>query len=151
MLFIRLTFCTLISFAFFTLIAPEVGAQSCGTSVCTGSETCLAGDGVIADGGGIGGCGLYFMGSFGFPVNAGLDNYGGFPAGTGVHIEGCGEPGAGFCPINWVIRDNTIESLTPEVPALGRPGRVLTVLLVLGIGSFGVWRFRQTALHRPAR
>ena len=55
MLFIRLAFCTLISFAFFTLIAPKVGAQSCGTSVCTGSETCLAGDGVIADGEGVGG------------------------------------------------------------------------------------------------
>jgi hypothetical protein len=151
MQFLRLASCAVASFTFFTLIAPEVGAQSCGTSVCTGSETCLAGDGVIADGEGVGGCGLYFMGSFGFPVNAGLDNYGGFPAGAQVHIEGCAESGFGFCPISWIVRDNTIESLTPEVPALGLPGRVLAVLLVLGIGSFGIWRSRKMTLHRPTR
>jgi hypothetical protein len=127
----------------FILIAPEVGAQSCGTSVCTGSETCLAGDGVIADAGGVGGCGLYFMGSFGFPGDAALDDYGGFPAGTQVHVEGCAVAYFGTCSLTWSIRDNTIETLTPPVPALGRSGRVLTVLLVLGIGSFGIWRFRD--------
>jgi hypothetical protein len=79
------------------------------------------------------------MGSSGFPVNAGLDNYGGFPAGTQVHIEGCAVPGAGLCTLNWVIRANTIEETQPPVvPDLGRSGRVLAVLLVLGIGSFGV-------------
>jgi hypothetical protein len=123
----------------FILVAPEVGAQSCGTSVCTGSEICLAGPGIIADCG----VGFYFTGSFGFPGNAGLDDYGGFPVGTPVHVEGCAEPGFGLCPISWIVRDNTIETLTPAVPALGRSGRVLTVLLVLGIGSFGIWRFRD--------
>ena len=144
MLCFRLAFFSVAPFAFFILIAPEVGAQTCGTSVCTESEICLAGGGVIADGGGIGGCGLYFMGLFGFPVNAGLDNFGGFTAGARVHIEGCAVPGAGLCPINWVIRDNTIETTQPPgVPALGRSGRVLAVLSLSGIGSFGVWRFRN--------
>jgi hypothetical protein len=143
MLCFRLSLFSMAPFAFFILIAPEVGAQTCGTRVCTESEICLAGDGEIADGGGVGGCGIYFMGSFGFPGNAGLDNYGGFPAGTRVHIEGCAVPGAGLCPISWIIRDNTIESLFPKVPALGHPGRVLAVLSLLGIGSFGIWRFRN--------
>ncbi len=139
MLGFRLALFSLAPFTFFILVAPEVGAQTCGTSVCTESEICLAGDGLILL------CenGQYFGGSFAFPGNAGLDNYGGFPAGTRVHVEGCAVPGMGICPIAWSIRDNTIRSLTPAVPALGHPGRVLAVLLVLGIGSFGIWRFRN--------
>ncbi len=139
MLCFRLALFGVAPFAFFILIAPEVGAQTCGTSVCTESEIFLAGDGVIAT------CdfGQYFMGSFDFPVNAGIENDGGFPAGTPVHIEGCAVPGAGLCPVSWIIRDNTIESLVPNVPALGRPGLVLVVLSMLGIGSFGVWRFQN--------
>jgi hypothetical protein len=124
----------------FILIAPEVGAQTCGTSVCTGSEICIATAGVIDD------CevGLYFAGDFPWG-NAALDNYGEFPAGTRVFVEGCAEPGGfGLCfDVYWSIRDNTIRSLTPAVPALGHPGRVLAVLSLLGIGSFGVWRFRN--------
>jgi hypothetical protein len=92
------------------------------------------------------------MGSFPFPGNAGLDNYGGLPAGTQVHIEGCAVAGAGLCPINWAIRDNTIEDLNaPAVPALGGSGRLIAILSVLGVGSFGIWRSRKTALRRRMR
>jgi hypothetical protein len=149
---IQAAFFAVVSFTFFTLTAPDVGAQTCGTSVCTEGETCLAGDGVIVDGGGVGGCTLYFEGSFPFPGNAGLDNYGGLSAGTQVHIEGCAVSVAGFCPINWIIRDNTIKDINaPAVPALGRSGRLIAILSVLGVGSFGVWRSRKTALRRRMR
>ena len=140
--FFRAAFFTVISFAFFTLIAPDVGAQTCGTSVCTESEFCLDIDGELADFGGIEGCTLYFNAPlFGA---AALDNYGGFSVGTRVHVAGCALPYFGFCPNRWSVRDNTIETLQPPgVPALGRSGQVLAVLLVLGIGSFGVWRSRR--------
>ncbi len=153
MRFFRAVFFGVISFTFSTLIAPDVGAQTCGNSVCTESEICLAGDGVIVDGGGVGGCVRYFMGStISFPVSADLDNYGGFPAETEVHIEGCAVSAFGLCPISWSIRDNTIqETNPPAVPALGRSGQVLAVLFMLGIGSFGIWRSRQLALHRLVR
>ena len=132
---------TVISFTFFTIIAPDADAQTCGNSVCTEGELCLDGDGVIVDGGGIGGCIRYFMGSI--PVgNAGLDDYGGFPAGAQVHIEGCGSiVGGALCPITWSIRDNTIESSwPPALPASGRLGQVLTLFFVFGIGIFGIRR-----------
>ena len=134
----RLAFFSVVPFAFFILIAPEVGAQTCGTSVCTESEFCLAGDGVIAE---VGLC-IAFSGSL--PIgNSSIENLGGFPVGTPVHIEVCAAPYFGVCPLAWAIRDNTIESLVPNVPALGRPGLVLVVLSLLGIGSFGVWRFQN--------
>ena len=138
MLCLRLAFLSAAPFALFILIPPEVGAQTCGTSACTESEFCLAGDGVIAE---VGLC-IAFSGSFPI-VNSSIENLGGFPVGTPVHIEGCGAPYIGICPLTWAIRDNTIESLVPNVPALGRPGLVLVVLSVLGIGSFGVRRFRN--------
>ena len=141
MLCLRLALFSAGPFAFFILIAPEVGAQTCGTSVCTESEFCLAGDGIIINDE-ILAC-RYFSGGLGSPGTALLDDDGGFPAGTPVHIEGCASPYFGHCPITWAIRDNTIESLVPNVPALGRPGLVLVVLSMLGIGSFGVWRFQN--------
>ncbi len=138
MLCFRLALFGVAPFAFFILIAPEVGAQTCGTSVCTESESCLAGDGVIASAG----ICIYFDGSF--PIgDASLENFGGFPVGTPVHIEGCAIPYIGSCPLTWAIRDNTIESLVPNVPALGRLGGALVVLSLLGIGSLGVWRCRN--------
>ena len=138
MLCLRLAFLSAAPFALFILIPPEVGAQTCGTRVCTESEGCLAGDGVIAS---AGFC-IYFSGSF--PIyDSSIENLGGFPVGTPVHIEGCATPYLGICSLAWAIRDNTIESLVPNVPALGRPGIVLVVLSMLGIGCFGVWRFQN--------
>ena len=134
-LYVSRLFLTLVT----ALLVPiSASAQTCGTSVCTESELCLVGDGVIAA---VGLC-IAFSGSF--PIgDSSIDNLGGFPVGTPVHIEGCAAPYFGTCPLTWAIRDNTIESLVPNVPALGRPGLVLIVLAMLGIGSFGGWRFRN--------
>ena len=122
-----LAFFIVAPFAFFLLIAPEVGAQTCGTSVCTESEICLADDGVIANIEELTECGLYFIGYFVGP--AGLENIGGFPVGTQVHIEGCGDFYFGFCPQYFFIRDNTIE--LPEPNALTALGSGIAMLALL--------------------
>jgi hypothetical protein len=123
----RLAFFSVVPFAFFILIAPEVGAQTCGTSVCTESEFCVADDGVIANIEDLTECGLYFIGYFVGP--AGLENIGGFPVGTQVHIEGCADFLFGFCPVFLSIRDNTIE--LPEPDALTALGSGIAMLALL--------------------
>ena len=118
----RLVFFSVAPFAFFILIPPEVGAQTCGTSVCTESEACLVDNGVIAH---VGLC-IAFVGSFG---GASLDNIGGFPVGTPVHIEGCASFYFGICPLLLAVRDNTIE--LPEPSALTTLGSGIAMLALL--------------------
>ena len=117
----------MVPFAFFILIAPEVGAQTCGTSVCTENEICVADDGVIANIEDLTECGLYFIGYFVGPAH--LDNIGGFPVGTPVHIEGCASFYFGICPLLLAIRDNTIE--LPEPSALTALGSGIAMLALL--------------------
>ena len=134
----RLVFFRVAPFAFFILIAPEVGALTCGTGTCTDTPTleefCFVGNGYLDS---APPC-TAFQADFssGFGIRATLSNYGGFSVGDEVHVEGCAESVFSTCMVGgYHISNNTIESTfpEPEVPALRFSGRAAVVILVAGL------------------
>ena len=126
-----LAFFSVVPFAFFILIAPEVGAQTCGTGTCTNTPTieqfCLVGNGFLEQ---VAQCTVFQAGISGFGIRATLSNYGGFSVGDEVHVEGCAEAiDFSACFIGYHIRDNTIE--LPEPDALTTLGSGITMLALL--------------------
>ncbi len=127
----RLAFFSVVPFAFFILIAPEVGAQTCGTGTCTNTPTieqfCFVGNGFLDD---ATECTVFQAGISGFGITATLSNYGEFSVGDEVHVEGCAETiDFSTCFVGYHIRDNTIE--LPEPSALTALGSGIAMLTLL--------------------
>ena len=127
----RLVFFSVAPFAFFILIAPEVGAQTCGTGTCTDTPTleqfCFVGNGFLDD---ATECTVFQAGISGFGITATLSNYGEFSVGDEVHVEGCAETiDFSTCFVGYHIRDNTIE--LPEPSALTALGSGIAMLALL--------------------
>ncbi len=128
----RLVFFRVAPFAFFILIAPEVGALTCGTGTCTDTPTleefCFVGNGYLD----VAPPCIAFQADFssGFGIRATLSNYGGFSVGDEVHVEGCAEFfDFSNCFVGYHIRDNTIE--LPEPNALKALGSGIAMLALL--------------------
>ena len=127
----RLAFFSVVPFAFFILIAPEVGALTCGTGTCTDTPTieqfCFVGNGFLYD---ATECTAFQADFSGFGITATLSNHGGFSVGDEVHVEGCAEAvDFSICSIGYHIRDNTIE--LPEPNALTALGSGIAMLALL--------------------
>ena len=127
----RLAFFSVVPVAFFILIAPEVGALTCGTGTCTDTpaleEFCFVGNGYLD---GAPPCTAFQADFSGFGIRATLSNHGGFSVGDEVHVEGCAEAvDFSNCFIGYHIRDNTIE--LPEPDALTTLGSGITMLALL--------------------
>ncbi len=126
----RLAFFSVVPVAFFILIAPEVGALTCGTGTCTDTPTieqfCFVGNGFLYD---ATICTVFQAGVSGFGITATLSNYGEFSVGDQVHVEGCAETVFSACFVGYHIRDNTIELPEPDaLTALGSGIAMLTLL-----------------------
>ena len=127
----RLAFFSVVPVAFFILIAPEVGALTCGTGTCTDTPTpeqfCFVGNGFLD---GAPPCTAFQADFSGFGIRATLSNHGGFSVGDEVHVEGCAEAvDFSICFIGYHIRDNTIE--LPEPDALTTLGSGIAMLALL--------------------
>jgi hypothetical protein len=126
---------TLIGGVLLALTPAEGGAQTCGLTSCAIPQICFQGDGVL-----VSGVLCFHFEEAGGSVVASLDDTGGYPAGTNVHVEGCLESiDAGVCPLEGVdlhLSGNTIEALPPPpVPALASGARFFVAVLVAGLGA----------------
>lgn len=116
-------------------------AQACGTGTCGGGETCISDTGVLTTS--TPSCLLLEGPGFPFPGPYALQNLGGFSAGDEVTIEGCASAYFGACFATFFVSNNTIELVSPPVPALTESGQLAIIVATSAVAVGALLRGRR--------